>query len=333
VSEGTFNPQGTLVLAALERAHGEITSHTLEDSSQSSAIDLNSGALYSNFGSSGSDADAVVPGNDFIDGGEGADVIFGNEGSDTIALTDSFGNDVIEGGEDDGDSDVDVLDISGLTSGAAVDLSANGASDVESGTVTVGGDTATFSEIENIAFTDNGDTVKGSGGDDDLDLGAGNDIVDGGDGDDTIDGGDGDDSIDGGAGSDSLTGGEGSDTIDGGEGADTSDGGAGDDDLVAGGGDSVTGGAGDDEFTIDSSVSDTGDITIVGGETDEEGSVDPTNNPDGEVGDILDLNGLDHVVVTYDQTDPTWDGTTSESGTVTYTNDAGDTVTVNFSEI
>lgn len=213
MSEGTFNPQGTLVLAALERAHGEITSHTLEDSSQSSAIDLNSGALYSNLGSSGSDADAVVPGNDFIDGGEGADVIFGNEGSDTIALTDSFGNDVIEGGEDDGDSDVDVLDISSLTSGAAVDLSANGASDVESGTVTVGGDTATFSEIENIAFTDNGDTVKGSGGDDDLDLGAGDDIVDGGDDDDTIDGGDDDDAIAGGDGDDVLTGGQGDDSF------------------------------------------------------------------------------------------------------------------------
>ena len=208
-----INPQGTLVLAALEREYGEITSHTLEDSSQSSAIYLGREALYSNLGSSGSDADAVVPGNDFIDGGEGADVIFGNEGSDTIALTDSFGNDTIEGGEDDGDSDVDVLDISGLTSGAAVDLSANGASDVESGTVTVGGDTATFSEIENIAFTDNGDTVTGSGGDDDLDLGAGDDIVDAGDGDDTIDGGDGDDAIAGGDGDDVLTGGQGDDSF------------------------------------------------------------------------------------------------------------------------
>jgi hypothetical protein len=208
-----INPQGTLVLAALEREYGEITSHTLDDSSQSSAIYLGRESLYSNLGSSGSDADAVVPGNDFIDGGEGADVIFGNEGSDTIALTDSFGNDVIEGSEDDGDSDVDVLDISGLTSGAAVDLSANGASDVESGTVTVGGDTATFSEIENIAFSDNGDTVTGSGGDDDLDFGAGDDIVDGGDGDDTIDGGDGDDAIAGGDGDDVLTGGQGDDSF------------------------------------------------------------------------------------------------------------------------
>ena len=117
------------------------------------------------------------------------------------------------------------------------------------------------------------------------------------------------------------------------KGSDTIDGGLGDDDLVAGGSDSVTGGAGDDEFTIDSSVSDTGTITIVGGETDEEDTVDPTNNPSGRVGDLLDLSNLNNVVVTYDQTDPTWDGTTSESGTVTYTNDNGDTVTIDFSEI
>jgi Ca2+-binding RTX toxin-like protein len=292
-----LNPQGTLVLAALEREYGEITIHTLDDSSQSSAIYLGREALYSNLGSSGSDADAVVPGNDFINGGEGADVIFGNEGSDTIALTDSFGNDVIEGSEDDGDSDVDVLDISGLTSGAAVDLSANRASDVESGTVTVGGDTATFSEIENIAFTDNGDTVKGSGGDDDLDLGAGDDIVDGGDDDDTIDGGDDDDviygglspldpnyaistvydltddidpnttnnadSLVGGAGNDLIYGQDDADTLEGGTGNDTLDVGIDDDRIIGGSGDDVlTGGEGDGVFELDLAGNDT--ITDVG---------------------------------------------------------------------
>ena len=165
---------------------------------------------------------------------------------------------------------------------------------------------ATFEEIENLILGDNGNTVIGS---------------------------DEADNFVGGAGDDDISGGDGSDTITGGLGDDTLDGGTGDDNLVAGGGDSATGGAGDDVFTIDSSLSDTGDITIVGGETDEEDTVDATNNPIGRVGDVLYLNGLTDVVITYDQADPTWDGTTSESGTVTYTNDNGDTVTINFSEI
>ena len=141
---------------------------------------------------------------DFIDGGEGDDTIFGNEGSDTIALSDNFGNDVITGGEDEGDTDVDVLDLSALTTGANVDLSAIDAADAESGTVTVGGDVATFTEIENVMMTDLDDTVTGSGGDDNVDLGAGDDSMDGGAGNDTIDGGDGADTIAGGLGDDSI---------------------------------------------------------------------------------------------------------------------------------
>ena len=167
--------------------------------------------------------------------------------------------------------------------------------------------------------TDNYAALLGAGSQD------GNDTVDGGAGDDNITGGDGNDSILGGSGADTLSGGDGSDTLEGGAGADSIDGGAGDDNIVASQGDTVTGGAGDDVFSFDPSVTDLGAITVTGGETDEEATVDPTNNPNGRIGDVLDLRGLDNVVVTYDDNDP-------EAGTVTYTNDNGTLVTVNFNK-
>ena len=141
------------------------------------------------------------------------------------------------------------------------------------------------------------------------------------------------DTIDGGAGDDLIYGGLGSDTITGGEGADTIHGGFGDDDLIACSGDSVLGGSGDDEFFIDANQSGTATITIDGGETDEEAVVDAINNSNGSIGDILNLGGLTDVNIVYDQTDLTWDGVTSESGTVSFRNTAGDLVTVEFSNI
>ncbi|MDG3039671.1 hypothetical protein P6F28_00090, partial [Roseicyclus marinus] len=55
----------------------------------------------------------------------------------------------------------------------------------------------------------------------------------------------------------------------------------------------------------------------------------------GRVGDTLDLTGLDVVSVTFDPTDPTFDPATGvgESGTVVFTNAAGQPVTINFSQI
>ena len=99
VSDGLVNPQGTLVLAALEREYGEITSHTLDDSSQSGVMYTDRGNVYAGLGGTGSDADAIVPGNDFIDGGEGDDIIDGGEGDDVIAGGD--GDDVLTGGQGD----------------------------------------------------------------------------------------------------------------------------------------------------------------------------------------------------------------------------------------
>ena len=106
-----------------------------------------------------------------------------------------------------------------------------------------------------------------------------------------------------------------------------------DNDFLIGAANTAHGGGGDDEFRIDNSQAGNEDIVITGGESLEELTQDATNNPNGRIGDVLDLTGLDNVTITYDQTDPTWDGSTSESGTATYTNDAGQTVTIHFSEI
>lgn len=143
----------------------------------------------------------------------------------------------------------------------------------------------------------------------------------------------GDDTLSGGAGDDTLIGGDGVDTLIGGEGMDTLDGGGCDDDIIVGGGDVAYGGSGDDEFIIDMSLTDnTGDIYIAGGEADENGIVDPTNNnyPDAPYvdGDIIDLRHVD--LVSFSPDGGTLD---QESGTFVYRNDNGDLVTVHYSEI
>jgi Ca2+-binding RTX toxin-like protein len=147
------------------------------------------------------------------------------------------------------------------------------------------------------------------------DLNTGNDSLFGDIGSDTIFGADGNDTLDGGADNDTLYGGTGNDILIGGEGDDSLDGGDGDDNLFIGAGDGAIGGFGSDTFVIDDTLTGNTPITVIGGE--DVGDTDT---------DVLDLRGLDDVVVTYDGADP-------EAGTATYTNGAGETVTINFSEI
>lgn len=99
---------------------------------------------------------------------------------------------------------------------------------------------------------------------------------------DTIPNDDGNDTIDGGSGSDVLMGMGGDDLLIGGEDADKMDGGTGDDELRVGEGDQAMGGDGDDTFVlVDTGDAGASNITIIGGEGDEDG-----------VGDTLDLNGI-----------------------------------------
>ncbi len=262
--------------------------------------------------SSGTGNDSVTGGggNDSVNGGEGDDTLQGNDGNDTLAG--GGGNDNLDGGAND-DS---------LSGGDGADT-------------IIGGDGA-----DTLDGGAQNDLMEGGSGDDDLTGGDGDDTLAGDGGADTLAGGQGNDSLSGGSGNDSLTGAEGNDTLSGGEGSDTLQGGNGndsliggdgDDDIVVGAGDTAQGGAGDDEFTVDPTHTGNAPIVVIGGETLEEAVIDPTNNPGGRIGDVLDLIGLTDVQVTYTNPDPI--SGTSESGTVTYRNASGQLVTLTFSEI
>jgi Ca2+-binding RTX toxin-like protein len=319
----------------------------------------------------GGDGDDTLLGGDEADtltGGDGADSLQGEDGDDDIAVGGAdtaeggLGDDIftldptdaspdvdvlIDGGSDattgdpagpENGDEGDILDLSDVTEDLTVVFDPD---DGEDGTVDGldddGTPDITFEEIEQVITGAGDDEVTGPelAGPCIISTGEGDDTVTGSGGDDIIDGGDDDDLLDGGDGDDSLIGGDGNDTLDGGEGADTLDGGLNDDDITVGAGDTGLGGGGDDVFTVDPAVTGTAPITVVGGETDEEDIIDPTNNPDGRIGDVLDLTGLGPVEIAYDETDPTFDPVTGvgESGTVTYTNDDGLPVVINFSEI
>ena len=195
-------------------------------------------------------------GGDTLNGGAGDDSIFGGDDADTIILQDGFGNDTIEGGE--GGTDTDTIDTSAMTTGVTVNFTAN-----ETGTITDGTDTATFSEIEDIILTDHDDSVNGTNLTDDV-------TFSGGAGDDTLTSGSGDDTLYGGTGADTLSGGDGTDALFGGTGNDT---------LNLADGDTATGGDGDDTFILNQTDAGTGNITITGGEGNE------------TAGDTLNFNG------------------------------------------
>ena len=167
-------------------------------------------------------------GADVITGGSGADFLWGGADADTFFFNDRFGSDVVVGGEDISTGiDFDLLDFSGLSAGVSVDFAGD-----EAGSVTGGGSTLSFSEIEGMVLTDYADVfsagvdsagqvVDGGGGDDVIWGGTGADTFYGGTGADRIYGEGGDDTLYGGGGDDRLAGGTGHDTLSGGAGADT----------------------------------------------------------------------------------------------------------------
>ncbi|MEL6957666.1 MAG: Hint domain-containing protein [Pseudomonadota bacterium] len=162
----------------------------------------------------GADNDTVYAGegSDLIEGGAGDDTQFGGGGDDVFVLSDGFGNDSIVGGET-GETLGDVLDASSVTTDITLDLSAGDPNDPESGTLTSGGDTVSFSEIEYVFTGTGSDSVTGSDGADQVATGAGSDTIDLGAGDDQLDLGDGGGGSDGDADVIVLQDGSGSDTI------------------------------------------------------------------------------------------------------------------------
>ncbi|MEP3846266.1 MAG: Hint domain-containing protein [Paracoccaceae bacterium] len=247
--------------------------------------------------SGGGGNDSLLGGadNDRLIGGTGNDSMDGGDDADLFILEDSFGNDTIIGGE--GGTDDDTLDLSALTGAVTVTYGA----DDESGTITDGTDTITFSEVERLILTDQADSVDATAvyngifgdnpgidvqtgdGNDTVASGWGGDTIDGGAGDDSLDGDYGDDSVLGGAGADTLIGSSGNDTLLGGDGADILDGGVEADTLEGGsdndtllgqaGDDSLSGDAGDDLLfghgDDDTLSGGTGDDALTGGGGDD----------------------------------------------------------------
>ncbi len=207
---------------------------------------FDTGSSTVGFAVSGGDGDDTI----LAVGGD--DALSGGSGSDLFSYSANFGgNDTITGGEDG--TDVDHIDLSGLTVGVQVDFNGNAYGDIDDSS-----NLTRFSEIEQLTLTDQADTVDASA--DTLGI-----ILDSADGDDSVLGGDGTDSIAGGAGSDSLAGGDDNDTLRGGTEGDLLLGGAGDDSLYGDeGDDTVYGGSG-----ADSLESGTGNDYYEGGNGDD----------------------------------------------------------------
>ncbi|UOD30684.1 putative Ig domain-containing protein [Massilia violaceinigra] len=242
-------------------------------------------------------------GNDILHGGGGNDALFGGAGDDKLwgdssgASTDESyikaefqGNDYL-----DGEDGKDFLQGGGkndtLYGGAGDDTLLGDMSGAQAA-----GDPAFVWGNDYLVGEDGKDNIEGGGGDDTLSGGSGNDVMFGDEGrltlngklhgNDLLEGGEGDDQLVGGGGKDSLIGGTGNDFMWGDDEAakllvewndsDFLDGGDGNDQLVGGGGDDVLlGGAGDDILDGGSGA----DI-LDGGEGDDRYNID-------NIGDVI----------------------------------------------
>lgn len=149
-------------------------------------------------------------GNDFLDGGAGNDSLFGGAGNDT--LNGGAGNDLLVGGAGidqlDGGAGNDTADLSDIEAGVNANLSAGTFGYLNELGVTV---TEVIRNIENIIGTQFSDLLMGNQVANRLEGGNGDDRLFGGNGNDTLLGGAGDDWLAGGAGIDLMDGGAGFD--------------------------------------------------------------------------------------------------------------------------
>ena len=171
------------------------------------------------------------------------DYILGSSDDNIISVeADDLNNSlVIDGGEGN-----DTVSFRNLTAGTTIDMNAE--------TNTIGDDSITLLNIEDVYGSEVGDdTIIGNAEDNLLYGGGGNDVLHGGDGDDYLLGDQGalkednnDDILYGDAGNDTLVGGHGNDTLYGGDDDDSLHGQRGDDRLI--------GGAGDDNIRADGGI-------------------------------------------------------------------------------
>ncbi|MGB8814075.1 MAG: choice-of-anchor L domain-containing protein, partial [Paracoccaceae bacterium] len=116
------------------------------------------------FGQAGDDSLLGGEGDDLLVGGTGNDTVLGEGGDDSITLDTGFGNTTLVGGETS-EVNGDLLDLSALDGSVTIDLTG---ANPESGTITSGASTATYSEIELLSLGDETDTLvlgNGSGAD------------------------------------------------------------------------------------------------------------------------------------------------------------------------
>ena len=116
---------------------------------------------------------------DRINAGAGDDVIYGGDASDTLVLTDGFGHDSFDGGSTGETGYGDVIDAAALTGDITLNLTSP-----ESGALTDGVNTVTFTEVEGVSLGQGDDTIFGSTGNDSFSTGAGADVIDAGAGND-----------------------------------------------------------------------------------------------------------------------------------------------------
>ncbi|MBM1219448.1 Hint domain-containing protein [Ponticoccus sp. SC2-23] len=161
------------------------------------------------YGQGGNDAIYGGTGNDQFFAGTGTDALYGGEGTDTFQFSDTDGINTVVGGET---ADAGLGDILNTNSGSDATIIAGGN---ESGTMTQGGLSVTYSEIEWLQTDDGNDTVDltADGSDIKISAYAGDDSVIGGSGANVIDLGTGNDTVDAGAGNDTLFGSDGDDTF------------------------------------------------------------------------------------------------------------------------
>lgn len=149
-------------------------------------------------------------------------VDLGDDPGDVIAVRGTNGNDSMAAGPKgivvNGDGDTDVFVTLWLTD-YVVELYGDGGQNSLSG-MGAGGTGGYMQSTVRLFAGDNGDTLSGGYGHDELHGGAGADTIDGSEGNDVILGGGGADTLRGNGGADQITGGTGADTMIGGSGAD-----------------------------------------------------------------------------------------------------------------
>src|SRR5919204_3481052 len=156
-------------------------------------------------GTNADDSISGLDGSDYISARAGNDTVVAGNGNDWIDMNmggaSSYGNDVIDGG-----AGFDTLEFGGYVANPIV-------VDWAAGTITGGGVTVSFANIERVFGSNFADQMTGDANANNLTAASGDDTLRGAGGGDTLWGEVGNDRLEGGAGNDWMNGGAGNDTF------------------------------------------------------------------------------------------------------------------------